>query len=513
MTEAEPDTRVAVGLYGVFTVNEVQVALPLSELREVIPCPSTFEPLLASAPGLVGAVNLRHQVIPVIDLRLVLGMDTGSPTDVVVIVAHEGYVFGLLSTGVHGVVRVEPDELFEYAIGGVRGPRGENSTGNGVRLFSLGFERSDTVVCVLDSAAVQDLPGMPVVKDTGNGHTGPGRSGAIEAPDRTVMLLRCEPFGLCIDVTYVHSVIPELLVKSSPLDGASVRGVVRLGDNEVPVIDPLAFLGLGSLPDGGAERGVALHFERGLVVLSVTDVVRIVPAPTDQVLPLPDSGLPASGCIEGILSSPGSDPYLLLDGDAIRASEELDTLAALGLPVGGSEKPVGSSERPAGGGEKPQRGEPDNGSPEGAGTVRKVVRKYLTYNAGTDVATPLDDITEILPYPADLIPMTAGGAVQGVFIHRGTAIPLVCLPTLVGRGQLADREGSRVLLVESKTGYVGFAVPALRAIEESVWEQPPQGELQLHAVLGTSPLVEVGDGEQNRMLPNLDLRAVATAAY
>jgi purine-binding chemotaxis protein CheW len=56
-------------------------------------------------------------------------------------------------------------------------------------------------------------------------------------------------------------------------------------------------------------------------------------------------------------------------------------------------------------------------------------------------------------------------------------------------------------------------VPALRAIEESVWEQPPQGELQMHAVLGTSPLVEVGDGEQNRMLPNLDLRAVATAAY
>src|SRR5215207_1419138 len=115
VAEAEPDTRVADGLYGVFTVNEVQVALPLSELREVIPCPPTFEPLLASAPGLVGAVNLRHQVIPVIDLRGVLGMDAGSPMDVVVIVAHEAHAFGLLATGVHGVVRVEPDELFEYA--------------------------------------------------------------------------------------------------------------------------------------------------------------------------------------------------------------------------------------------------------------------------------------------------------------------------------------------------------------------------------------------------------------
>lgn len=493
LTQVVADAATAAGLYGVFTVNDVQVALPLSELREVIPCPPSFEPLLASAPGLAGAVNLRHQVIPVVDLRLVLGMDNGSPMDVIVIVAHEGYAFGLLATDVHGVVRVEPAELFEHAVGG-----------NSLPLFSRSFERADTVVCVLDSAAVQELPGMPVVKGAGTGHGEPGRSGAIEAPDRTVMLLRCEPFGLCIDVTYVHSVIPELLVKSSPLDGPSVRGVVLLGDHEVPVIDPLAFLGLGSLPVGGAERGVALNFERGLIVLSVSDVVRIVPAPTDAVLPLPDSGLPASGYLEGILSPPDSDPYLVLDGAAIRSSEELDTLAALGLPVGGSE-----STKLFQASEKPEEETPVDGD----GTVLKIVRKYLTYNAGTDVATPLDYITEILSYPADLIPITAGGAVQGVFIHRGTAIPLVCLPTLVGRGQPAERDGSRVLLVESPRGYVGFAVPALRAIEESVWEQPAKDELQMHAVLGTSPLVEVGDGEQTRMLPNVDLRAVAAAAY
>jgi purine-binding chemotaxis protein CheW len=510
VTAPVADNKVAAGLYGVFTVNEVQVALPLSELREVIPCPAAFEPLLAAAPGLAGAVNLRHQVIPVVDLRLVIGMDTSSPMDVIVIVAHDGHAFGLLATDVHGVVRVEPEELFEHSVGGLRGPQGEASRAGlaigttNPPLFSRSFERDDTIVCVLDSAAVRELPGMPVVKDTGTGHNGSGRTGAIEAPDRTVMLLRCEPFGLCIDVTYVHSVIPELLVKSSPLDGPSVRGVVRLGDHEVPVIDPLAFLGLGSLPVGGAERGVALHFDRGLIVLSVSDVVRIVPAPTDEVLSLPDAGLPGAGYLEGILSPTDSDPYLLLNGDAIRASEELDTLAALGLPVGTPEPAKVTYERGTAG---EVEGTDDDG------TVLKVVRKYLTYNAGTDVATPLADITEILLYPGDFIPITGGGAVQGVFIHRGAAIPLVCLPTLIGRGQPPDREGSRVLLVETDKGYVGFAVPALRAIEESVWEQPGQGEIQIHAILGTSPLVEVDDGEQTRMLPNVDLRAVAAAAY
>lgn len=100
---------------------------------------------------------------------------------------------------------------------------------------------------------------------------------------------------------------------------------------------------------------------------------------------------------------------------------------------------------------------------------------------------------------------------RGVFVHRGTAIPLVSLPTLIGRGQTPEREGSRVLLAGSAKGYVGFAVPALRAIGESVREQPAQGELQMHALLGTGPLVEVGDGEQTRMLTNVDLRAVAVA--
>jgi purine-binding chemotaxis protein CheW len=301
-------------------------------------------------------------------------------------------------------------------------------------------------------------------------------------------------------VTYVHSVIPELLVKSSPLDGRAVRGVVRLGDDDVPVVDPLSFLGLGALPPHGADRGVAVSFARGIVVLAVSDVVRIVPAPASAVLPLPDSGLPASAYLGGILSHPGSDPYLLLDGEAIRASDELAALAALGISATGGD--AGKATFPGG------------ASDDREGTVQRVVRKYLTYNGGTDVATPLAYITEILPYPGDLIPISwANGSVRGVFVHRGTAIPLVCMPTLLGRGQPADGGDARVLLIETSKGYVGFAVRTLRAIEQSVWEQPAAGEPQIGALLGTSPLVEVGDGEQNRMLPNIDLRAVASSVW
>src|SRR3954453_16058849 len=98
-------------IYGVFTVARVRVALPLSELREVIPSPPSFEPLLATAPGLVGAVNVRHQVIPVLDLRRILGIDATQSTDVVVVVSYDGLVFGLLACAVNGVVRLEDSAL------------------------------------------------------------------------------------------------------------------------------------------------------------------------------------------------------------------------------------------------------------------------------------------------------------------------------------------------------------------------------------------------------------------
>jgi purine-binding chemotaxis protein CheW len=145
-------------IYGVFTVAHVRVALPLSELREVIPSPPRFESLLATAPGLVGAVNVRHQVIPVLDLRHILGLDTAEPTDVVVVVSYQDLVFGLLACAVTGVVRLDDSALL-----------GMEVVGEGPSLFSRTFERpgDGAVVCVLDCAAIRSLPGMPLAQDTG----------------------------------------------------------------------------------------------------------------------------------------------------------------------------------------------------------------------------------------------------------------------------------------------------------------------------------------------------------
>ncbi|WP_433062184.1 chemotaxis protein CheW [Dactylosporangium sp. CS-033363] len=472
-------------LYGVFTVADVHVALPLSELREVIPCPASFNPLMASAPGLIGAVMLRHQVIPVLDLRRMVGVDSPADPEIVVVASYEGSVFGLLACGVRGVVDVEEHEQLGISVN-VALPQ----------VFASTFERAEdgAVVCVLDCAAIKRLPGMVFATDTG------GPSGALaQAKDEgrdggtagrnMMMLLRAGDIGLCVDVAHVHSVVPELVLKSSPIDGGIIHGVIELGEHYVPTVDALAVMGLGALAPIDVKRGVAMAYERGLLTFAVTEVESIVPVGDGDVLPLPGIGLPASDFSVGILPGQAGGSYLVIDGDRLRADADLGTLAALGTPVPGAGTPARRDARE----EEP---------PEGDGRViEHRVRKYLTYLAGPEVATPLTQIAEIVPHPKDVIPFAGGGAMRGVFTHHRTSVPLVDLPALLGEAAEIDPAMARVLLV----GGVGFIVPALRAIEESTWEERVPAEAEVPLSLAGSPLVKIG----TRMLARLDLVAFA----
>src|SRR3712207_238773 len=143
--------------------------------------PPRFSPLPAAADGLLGAVNLRHVVIPVLDLCRLAGFgahegsgEGGDAGKVIVIVAREGQVFGLLADEIEGVARVTADALLETTV-----------AGEGRALFSHTFERPEgrAVVSLLDAAAIAARPGIPVVKDVG---LRPPIGGGTDASRRTV---------------------------------------------------------------------------------------------------------------------------------------------------------------------------------------------------------------------------------------------------------------------------------------------------------------------------------------
>ena len=476
-------------LYGVFHAGEVRVALPLDELREVIMRPARFSPLPATATGLLGAVNLRHVVIPVLDLCRLAGHEEANDNGkVIVIVARGDQLFGLLADEIEGVTRVPEGALLETTVAGDR-----------PALFSHTFERPEdgAVVALLDAAAISRLPGIPVVRDSGprGAVIGVGAEPA-DASRRTVLLLGCGPIGLCIDVGHVHSVIPQLTVHSSPLDGGTCRGVVHLQDKAVPAVDPLQMLGLGHVPDDGNLRGLVLAMPRGLVVLTVSDIADIASIPVGDVLPLPPIGMRKGGFLTGVLRTGSGDQHLLLDGEALRADAELDALGSLGVPLT-RRTPKAAA---------PATARPEKDRPDGRHVVASV-RKFLTYSVGMEAATPLGQITEILPYPSNAIGLDAGGALLGIFTHRRLSVPLLSLPALLGMTEPPDLTTARVLLVDTPGGeLVGFVVPALHAIEDSVWEESARKEpAEPGAMLQRGPLVKIGTEATGRLLPHINL--------
>jgi purine-binding chemotaxis protein CheW len=482
-------------LFGVFRAGDIRVALPLDELREVIVRPSRFSPLPATATGLLGAVNLRHVVIPVLDLCRLAGRTEGNQAGrVIVIVVRGDQLFGLLADEIEGVTRVDPGALLETTV-----------AGGGPALLSHTFERPEDgeVVSLLDAGAIARLPGIPVVRDSGPRGAAVRAGGEpADASRRTVLLLGCGPIDLCIEVSHVHSVIPQLTLRSSPLGGATCRGVVHLQDQAVPVVDPLRLLGLGTVPDDRNPRGLVLTMPRGPVVLMVSDIADIVSVSVGDVLPLPPVGMHKGAFLTGVLRTEAGGQHLVLDGAALRSDAELDALGSLGVPLKGRTQhapPVGAARQ-------------EKDLPDGREIVA-TVRKFLTYSVGREAATPLDQITEILPYPSDAIALDSGGALLGIFTHRRLSVPLLSLPALLGTARQLDQATARVLLVDTPGGeLVGFVVPGLHAIEESVWEERPREAAGgPDTMLQRGPLVKIGTDTTGRLLPHIDLTELVAA--
>ncbi|SDQ09194.1 chemotaxis protein CheW [Quadrisphaera sp. DSM 44207] len=479
-------------VYGLLRLAGMDVALPLAALREVVPCPAVLAGLPVAAPGLLGAMELRDLVLPVVDLRSLIDLPAARDADqVVVVVASGGQLLGLLVDEVVEVTRLRASALLAMTTASARGA-------GTVLSHTFREPGAGGVVSVLDAAVLLSLPGVPTVEDVTSGAT--AISGAADGVSRrgagrTVTLVQCGPHRLALDVARVHTTLPSSAARPSVLDGALCRGVLDFADREVPVVDPLALLGFEPLAAEDTGAGLVLDLGHGYVVLALSELLQLVELPVEDVLPVPAFAVPRAELLVGMADLEGTGPCLVLDEDALLSAPELVALASVNTAVG-AEPVVATTAATEVGGGAVVSGE-----------------SYLTYAAGVDLATPLQHVAEILPVPTTITDTGVGGAVRGVVVHRRASVPVLCLAQILGRTPAPVTAASCLLLVAVDGGSVAFAVDGLRGIDPLTWCDPEQvpgpTPADLTRVLHTSRLVQVG--EQTRLLPDLDLRALARA--
>lgn len=494
------------GDFGGLRIGGLQLALPMSALREVVPC-GRLECLPVRAEGLLGAIDLRGVLVPVLDLRPLIGL-AADPLDwpCVVLVIHDGLILGLLCEGVTGVFRSE-------------GQRLNRAAQDGLMAGSLRRADDGSLLSVLSPAALLALPGLPRVEDPEpqrqRVHDGSIGDEPL-ASGLPMLLLLCGRVPLALPAMAVHATLPSPQVCASVLAGSGACvGVLEHAGEEVPVVDLPALCGLGRLerPAGALQQAFLMRLEAGLVAFLIDRVLDVVRVDDDAVLPVPAFALPRRELFEGGLAIqaltdevrallPSSvQQFLVLSPQGLQGHAGLQALAASTRPV----TALRGADRPT-----------DAGGSAAPLTLQAGQRAMVTYQLGREVATPIGQIREILPFGCEIAVLEVGGAMLGLVAHRGRSIPVMCLSRLHGLPPPEVGPAVSVLVVEADAGeQLGFAVPMLRSIEPADWEPalPALGDSRdpLTQAIHSRQLVQVGQGDSRRMLQVVDLQRIARA--
>lgn len=469
--------------YGGFLLGDMALALPMAALREVVPC-AALSPLPCGAACVIGAIDLRGVAVPVVDLRVALGLaQADAPQPNVIIMLHQNRLLGLLSGPVTGVFSAPPEALKRA------------SMANGVAAVLAGSLRRDDLgqlVSVLSPEAVATLPGVPMIDDPepARQHLASDDT-AVEVVDHRVqmMLMRCGKVPLAIDAISVYATVSNPVLRPSPLARGACKGVLQYAGAEVPMLDLMACCGMGQLDLERPMQGFLLRQSTGLVGLLVEQVVDVLSIDTAEVVALPPHVLPRGDLFVGTLSlqppavaDATAGQYLVLDGVALAADETLCNLA--------------------------QASQPDAGqAAANEGLIQPHGRSMVIYDVLGEWATPLEQITEILPYDGSSAVFNDMGPLLGVVAHRGRSVPIYCLRRLLGADSVDCTPTTTMLMVEDAGEMAAFVVLQLRDIAPAAWEPslPGHGSATAPAGQASRPLVQVGQGAQQRMLPMLDL--------
>ena len=154
VTKMKKTTSAELNRYIEFSLGQEDYAIPLLMVREVISVPDTT-PIPKSPTHFLGIMNLRGQVISVVDLRKKLKVDARKDKEeAVIIVDIGGMNIGVVVDSINKVLAFSSDEVSEM-------PEVENQV-NTHFIFGV-YKKEQSLTVLLDIAKVLDLKDMEAI--------------------------------------------------------------------------------------------------------------------------------------------------------------------------------------------------------------------------------------------------------------------------------------------------------------------------------------------------------------
>ncbi len=128
-----------------FSIGEDYYAIPVTLLTEII-IPQKIYPVPTTPPHVLGVINLRGAIVPIVDIRPALGLPPVAGTGQIAILKHEATVIGIVVDNVVDVLAVPESSLLDMPA-----DHGLPSEGKGRgRFLKSILQREEGVAALLD---------------------------------------------------------------------------------------------------------------------------------------------------------------------------------------------------------------------------------------------------------------------------------------------------------------------------------------------------------------------------
>ena len=325
-----------------FLLANQEYAFPIERVNEIVRVPQEISHVPKAAAHVMGIINLRGQLLPLVNLRNMFNLSPGSLNDqsrVVVIAlgdaddnSQDQRTVGILTDQVREVLRVSPDLIDPV-------PVVFTESGNSAEIHSMcRLQDGKRMVSILSVERMFEHEALREAMEIKSSLHGTGKLGGTQMDGQTardgieqeiqlvVFNLHNEEYGVLIESVQEIIRIPNELTHV-PKAQHFIEGMVNLRGLLLPVVDLRAKMGMERMERSDRQRIVVFTLEgvrTGFIVDSVSEVLKIS---TSSIEAAPDFSEEQQQILSKVANlETEKRMILILEAGHLLGSQELETL-------------------------------------------------------------------------------------------------------------------------------------------------------------------------------------------
>jgi purine-binding chemotaxis protein CheW len=271
-----------------FDLGPQEYALPLAQVREIIPLPVQMAEVARAETAVLGVVTLRDRLLPLVSLRALLGL----PNDVqreerrkVVVLSLGGSTVGMVADRTREILRIAPGLIDPVPALLTRG------SGDAEITAICRLDHGKRLIAVLSPERLfrSDLMRRVLSELNDERDELDSQQSGSEMADEKFIIFRLgeQEYGLSIETVDEVACPPDHITRL-PKAPAFIEGVMNLRGNVVPIVDLRRRFDLPPRESGSARRVLILVVagcKTGFMVDGVSEIMKV---PADTIRPTPE---------------------------------------------------------------------------------------------------------------------------------------------------------------------------------------------------------------------------------